>query len=65
MFLLQKNLVIDVQSNPTSLMNAEHSMSNFSSLSLLTYLSTGPVSFRGVLQLKLAEVGLGRPISVK
>lgn len=30
-------------------------------LPLLTYLSTGPVSFRGVLQLKLAVVGPGRP----
>lgn len=34
-------------------------------LPLLTHLSTGPVSFRGVLQLKLAVVGPGRPIRFK
>lgn len=32
---------------------------------LPAYLSTGPVSFCGVLQLKLAEVELGRPTRFK
>lgn len=32
---------------------------------LLPYLSTGPVSFRGALQLKLAVVGPGRPTRFK
>lgn len=49
------------------LISADHSALplNLPLLSLLTYLSNGPVSFRGVIQLKLAVVGPGRPTRLK
>lgn len=44
---------------------ASKSLTTLPSFPLFTYLSTGPVSFRGVLQLKLALVGPGLPTRFK
>lgn len=43
----------------------KHLCFHTSSLTYPSYLSTGPASLGGELQLKLAEVGLGWPTSVK
>lgn len=62
--MLQYNLNIYVQSDSASLLIEVQGPLSLN-LPLLSYLSTGPVSFRGELQLKLAEVGPGRPTRFK